>query len=130
MEKKSNLLLKITGIIMIIGGVVAIIVSLIGLLVGGLFAAGGSYLVLIGSLLALVNGIFCLIAGIKGAKHAANPQMAQSCIVWGILIVGLTILGTILIKVGGLPFNFVNLAVGLVLPALYIYGAYQLKGKA
>ena len=130
MEKKSNILLKVAGILLIIGGVVSIIVSLFGLLLGGLFAAGGSYLVLFASLLALVNGIFCLIAGIKGAKHAANPQMAQSCIVWGILIVLITIASTILVKVGGGPFSIVNLLIGLLLPAIYIFGAYQLKGKA
>ncbi|MCL2727940.1 MAG: hypothetical protein FWD56_06110 [Bacteroidales bacterium] len=129
---KSNMLLKVSGILMIIGGIVTIILGIIALLFTGAAAAIGakSGLLTMASLFILVNGIVSLIAGIIGAKNAAKPQMAQKCIVWGSLTALMCIIGNIIYVIAGTGLNYTNLFIGLILPAIYLLGAFQLKGKA
>jgi len=132
MEQKSNVLLKVAGILMIIGGAIGLIVAIIALLGVGLLAAMGVNIGLLtfAAVLALVSSIVSFIGGIVGVKNAAKPQKAMTCIVFGILAVILTIIGTILTMSGGGDFPVVSLLTGLVIPAVYLIGAFQNKKKA
>ena len=133
MENKSNPILKITGILMIIGGAVGIIVSIIAALGVGALAllVGGAVAVLmVAVILALVGSVIELVAGIVGVKNAARPEKAGVCIVFGILTLVLSLLGNILTVAGGGTFSGINLGLGVVIPILYLIGAFQNKSKA
>lgn len=132
MEKQTNKFLKITGILMIVGGILSAIFGIIAVLgVGVLALALGSEakigLLMIGSLLALASGIVSIVAGISGVKNAAIPEKATTCIKFGILTVVFAILGSTISMMGGNSYDISSLIMGLVLPILYLYGAYQNK---
>lgn len=124
--------LKVTGILMIIGGAIGIIVSIVALLgiaalgtladahyeLGMLYASGA---------LALVGSIAQLIAGIMGVANSKKPEKAMTCIVFGVIVAVFNVAGVILNVAGGNSFNFVSLITGLILPVLYIIGAYMNK---
>lgn len=134
MENTANKFLKVTGILMIISGALSIILGIVAVLgVGVLAAALGSEanmgILMLSSILVLVSGIVSLIAGIVGVKNAAIPEKAQISIVYGFLAVALTILGNILNVVGGNSFNLSGFLTGLVVPILYLVGAFQNKSK-
>lgn len=129
---KGHKFLKVTGILMIIGGIFGIIAGIMAILgVSGLAAVIGSTegmgMLYAASFLCLVSGIVQLIAGIKGVKNCEKPENAQKCIVWGIIVAVLCVLGNILNVAGGSELSVSSLATGLLLPALYIYGAYLNK---
>ena len=69
-----------------------------------------------------VTGILMII-GSKGAKHCQNPDMAHSCMIWGIVVAVFCVLGNLFYVIGGKGFDVTSLLTGLLLPALYIYGA-------
>lgn len=124
--------LKVTGILMIIGGALGIIFSIIALLgiaalatladahyeLGMLYAAGG---------VALVGSIAQLVAGIIGVANSKKPEKAMTCVVFGVIVAVFNVAGVILNVAGGGSFNFVSLITGLILPVLYIVGAYMNK---
>ena len=125
---KGHKFLKVTGILMIIGGAFGIIAGIVAILgVSGLAAlagsAAGTGILYMASILCLVSGIVQLIAGIMGVKNCEKPEMAQKCIVWGAIVAALSILGNILNVVAGSGFSVTSLITGLILTALYIYGA-------
>lgn len=125
---KGSNFLKVTGILMIIGGALSIILCIIAIAgVALLLAALGSEaspgLLYASLILALVGSVAELIAGIIGVKNCKNADKAQSCIIWGAIVVGLTVLSSIFGVVGGDKFDVVSLIIGLVIPALYIWGA-------
>ena len=133
MENKSNVLLKVTGILMIIGGIISIILSIIAVLGVGLLAAligSGTGLLMLAAILALVGSIVQLIAGIVGAKNAAKPEKAGTCITFGILTIALSLLGNIITAALGGGFSLPSLGLGVVIPVLYLVGAFQNKSKA
>lgn len=135
MEKKSNGFLKVTGILMIIGGGIGIIIGVIavlgvGLLAAALGAEASLGLLTFAAILALLGAIVSLTAGILGVANAAKPEKATVCIVFGILTAVLSVLGNVLTAAGGGSFSVVNLILGLVLPVLYLIGAFQNKKKA
>ena len=132
MENKSNGLLKVAGILMIIGGIAGIIVGIIALIGVGVLAALGanSGLLSFAVILVIVGAIVQLIAGIVGSKNAAKPEKAQTCVVFGIIVIALSVLGTILGLVAGGSFNVLTLVTGLAVPILYLIGAFQNKAKA
>ena len=130
MEQKKNKLLQICGILMIIGGSLQIILSIIvilGLIVLLAIAASGTMLLFISALIIVVSAIVTFIAGIVGVKNAANPAKAGSCIFFGYFCIALSLLGNIIGILGGNSLNTVSLFTGLVLPGLYLLGAYQNK---
>lgn len=129
---KGNKFLMVTGILMIIGGAFGIIAGIVAILgVSGLAAlagsAAGTGMLYLASFLCLASGIVQLIAGVMGVKNCEKPEMAQKCIVWGAIVAALSVLGNILNVVAGSSFNVTSLLIGLILPALYIYGAYLNK---
>lgn len=129
---KGKQFLKITGIIMIVGGALGAISGFIALagintltqLIGSSEGAGYLYAV---SGLATVGGILQVIAGIVGIKNCGNPTKAVTCITWGVVVAALCVIGTIINLIGGYGIQWFALALGLVLPALYVYGAFLNK---
>lgn len=135
MEKKSNGFLKVAGILMIIGGGLGIILGIIavlgvGLLAAALGAEASLGLLTFAAVLSLIGSVVSLIAGILGVANAAKPEKATVCIVFGILTAVLSVLGNVLTAAAGGSFSVVNLILGLVLPALYLIGAFQNKKRA
>ncbi len=133
--EKSNGFLKIAGILMIIGGVFTILFSILAVIGVGALAATLSQEVDMGMLIAasvlgIISGIISLIAGILGAKNANKPEKAKTCIIYGGLTVLLSVLGSILNVVGGSQFSVVGLITGLIVPALYLIGAFQNNKRA
>ena len=132
MENTSNKFLKVTGILMIIGGILGVLVGLIAVLgLGALIAAlGGTInaaLLTVATILTLGGSAIQLIAGILGVSNAAKPEKANICIIFGILTAALSVLGNILTVASGGNFNFISMLLGLVIPVLYLVGAFQNK---
>lgn len=131
--------LKVMGIIMIVGGIIGIIISVVGLLGVGalaiLAATSGvemsSGLLIVGCILAIVGSIVELIAGINGVKNCDKPQFMQKCILWGLVVVGISIVSNILTLIGyAESFSVLSLFSGLVVPVLYLVAAFQFKKTA
>lgn len=143
MEAKSNGFLKVAGILMIIGGAFGIIFGIIAIAGVGLLSAlaveagvgiGG---LVVATILALIGAIIELVAGIVGVKNAAKPEKAQKCIVLGIIVAVLSVAGNIwssasTASITGAAFslNVTGLITGLLLPALFLIGAFQSKKRA
>ncbi|MDD6488748.1 MAG: hypothetical protein PUG48_02900 [Clostridia bacterium] len=129
--------LKVTGILMIIFGSIAIVVSIIALMgIGALnafsnavgatsYVAKDLTLLYVGGFLALLSSVVELVAGIIGVANAQKPEKAKVCMIWGILVAVMCILGNIFTLIGGGDFQFFSLLTGLALPVLYIIGAYK-----
>lgn len=129
-QAKGAQFLKVTGIIMIVGGALGIIlgiVALIAAIAANALAGGALGLLIVAALLALVGFVIQLIAGIIGVKNCNKPEKAQTCIVWGAIVVAFSVLSTILTVAAGGKFDVVSFLVGLVLPALFIFGAIKNK---
>lgn len=137
-QNQGSKMLKVTGILMIIGGALALVIALIAVigiaaaasLAAGALGGGIIALAVIASILALLGGGVELAAGILGVKNWNQPAKAQSCIVFGAIIIALSVLSNILNLASGSEFNLFSLLLGLVLPVLYLVGAVQLKNMA
>lgn len=142
MEQKSNKFLKVAGILMIIGGAFGIIVGVIAVAGVGLLSNLASEVgvsvggVIISTILMLLGAIIELVAGIVGVKNAAKPEKAQICIVLGIIVAVLSVGGNIwssaataAITETAFSLDFAGLITGLVLPALFLIGAFQSKNS-
>jgi hypothetical protein len=124
--------LKVTGILMIIGGIISIIaaaallagIAFLVALSGGAVSTGFLYAA---GAFSLIGGILQLIAGITGVRFCKRPEKAQTCIMWGIIVIILCVIGSILTVAGGNPFPVGSFLIGLILPILYILGAYKNK---
>lgn len=139
MEKsKGSGFLKVCGILMIIGGVLGIILCIFAILgftvlqvVNEIADAGISTGTLwIAAIIGIISSVMELVAGIIGVKNCNNPAKAGTCMGWGIAIAALTVVSTILNVMGGGEFSITNLAVGLVIPVLFIIGASMNKSSA
>lgn len=137
-QNQGSKMLKVTGILMIIGGALALVIALIAVigiaaaasLAAGALGGGIIALAVIASILSLLGGGIELAAGILGVKNWNQPAKAQSCIVFGAIIIALSVLSNILNLASGSEFNLFSLLLGLVLPVLYLIGAVQLKNMA
>ena len=130
---KGSKFLKVTGILMIVFGALALILSIVAAI--GLAALVALHLntwqYTAAVILMLVGSIFEMIAGIVGVKNCNKPEKAGTCMVWGIIVIALSVLSNVLTLVGN-PDNFsiVNLLTGLVIPVLYLIGAVMNKKAA
>lgn len=141
--EKSNKFLKVTGILMIIGGSFGLLFGIFVLLFGVILGVAAIHntgpgvnqvvgVVETGVVLALVGSLVQFIAGLAGVKNAKNPEKANLCISLGILNALLVLVSLILDYIGGGVHNFYNVFLvmfGLVIPTLYLLGAFQLKAK-
>ena len=109
---------------MIIGGALALVIALIAVigiaaaasLAAGALGGGIIALAVIASILSLLGGGIELAAGILGVKNWNQPAKAQSCIVFGAIIIALSVLSNILNWLPVPKFNLFTLLLGLVLP--------------
>lgn len=101
----------------IIGGVGALIAKFAG-------ASTLGFAFYLGLATTLVGGIIQLIAGINGVKHCNKPENAKKCITWGIIVIALAVISNVLQVIGGGKFNVLSFVIGLIVPVLYIYGAF------
>ena len=132
--QQKNQMLKICGILMIIGGSAGLLSSLFAIIgVSALAAAaylGGHMLVglfVFACILLLASSALELTTGILGVKNCDKPEKVNSCFVCCLVTLGLSLLGTLLSVIAGGSVNFFSLLLSLVVPGLYLYGAYQLK---
>jgi len=132
-QQPKNKLLQICGILMIIGGCVAFILGIIALLATlAVFALAGSQgiLLLLSVIMVLVAAVVEFIAGLAGVKNADKPENAGKCINLGFAVIVFSLLGNIVLPlISGGTLSPLNIVLGLLLPALYLVGAYQNKGK-
>ncbi len=130
---KGSKFLKVTGILMIVFGALALILSIVAAIGLATLAALdlNTWQYTAAVILMLVGSIFELIAGIVGVKNCNKPEKAGTCMVWGIIVIALSVLSNVLTLVGN-PDNFsiVNLLTGLVIPVLYLIGAVMNKKAA
>lgn len=130
---KGSKFLKVTGILMIVFGALALILSIVAAI--GLAALAAldlnTWQYTLAVILMLVGSIFELIAGIVGVKNCTKPEKAGTCMVWGIIVIAISVLSDVLTLVGN-PDNFsiVSLLTGLVIPVLYLIGAVMNKKAA
>ncbi|MDD6920615.1 MAG: hypothetical protein PUI85_05325 [Eubacteriales bacterium] len=123
--KSGKPYLKVVGIIMIVFAVITGVVNVIALpsllsLAAFIGAGGMVYLAIV---LTFVIIILQLVAGIYGVQYCAKPEKADFCMKFGIAIIVLIIVNNIVGLSIGLDFKPLTMALGLILPALYIYGA-------
>lgn len=130
---KGSKFLKVTGILMIVFGALALILSIVAAIgLAALVALDlNTWQYTAAVILMLVGSIFEMIAGIVGVKNCNKPEKAGTCMVWGIIVIALSVLSNVLTLVGN-PDNFsiVNLLTGLVIPVLYLIGAVMNKKAA
>lgn len=132
MENKKNVLLLVTGILLIIGGAIGLIGSIIALLGARvavvLFAdQEGVGLLVFAAVLLLLSAIVSLVTGILGVVNAGKPNKANVLIIFGIVTALLSVLGNILTVVAGGQFSVLSLITGLIIPVLFLIGAFQSK---
>jgi len=129
---QRNQLLWIASLLMIIGAGVLLLFAL--LLIAGAAALSSQYSgaeigLLWAVILVLLVGIaFQLFIGIQGIKNAANPHKGDFLFKMGCVVVGIQLVGVIVNSVSS-GFNAWTAIVGLALPILFTYGAYQLKNQ-
>lgn len=130
---KGQKFLKVTSVLMIVGGIFAVIagvlaflgISALAALSGG---AEGMGLIYASTVLVIVASVIELIAGIKGLGACKAPHKAADCVKRGIIIAALCIISMILGIVAGGEFSISSLILNLLLPGLYVYGAFQMCG--
>ena len=132
MTNNGQKFLKITSILMIVGGISAVIAGVIAILgVSALAALAGSAegtgLLYASSILVTISSVIQIIAGAKGLKACKVPETAGKCVTWGIVIAVLSIISMVIGLIGGGDFNITNLALNLLVPGLYVYGALKTK---
>lgn len=128
---KEQKFLKVTSVLMIVGGIFAVIAGVLAFLgISALAALSGGTegmgLIYVSAVLIIVASVIELIAGIKGLSACKAPHKAADCVKWGIIIAALCIISMILGIVAGGEFSFSSLILNLLLPGLYVYGAFQM----
>jgi len=130
MEKKTNKLLQVVSIIWLVFASIGLIIALIAIAGTFLLFAAGLALLAIAALVGVVGMVIAFVASIVGIKNASKPEKAGTCIGFGITVIALSLLSTVLGLAAGGTFDWISLFVGLVIPALYLIGAFQNKKLA
>ena len=96
----------------------------------------------VAAVIGIIDSLIYLIAGIMGVKYAAVPEKAGVCFKWGLVMVAMCVVNFIFTLISnnklsalyesigqtstsGMGSAIVGLAIGLILPVLYILGAKQ-----
>ncbi len=129
--KQGSRLLQVTGILNIIGGGLSIVLAVLALVAAlALLGGVGAMIILAAVAVTLIAAVVQLVAGILGAKNWQQPDKAMPCIIFGIIIIVMVGISTIMNLFSGTGLNYFSLVLGLALPILYLIGAFQLKGMA
>ena len=142
-------LLKVVSILMIIGGILGAIGAVIAAAGAGfLTAASGNAeaqkaaaeagmsmgtitgAVWIAAIFSIISAVVEIIAGVKGKKNWDNPEAAKTLLILGIVCAVISVIGNIIFATSGTGVQILSVVTGLVLPVLYIIGAFQLKGQS
>ena len=83
-----------------------------------------------GLIISLISAAIELITGILGVKYCDDASKAKTCMIWGIVVAVLCVIGHIITAVGGGDFGVFGLLCGLVIPVLYIIGAKKNMNSA
>ncbi len=122
--------LKVTGILMIIFGSIALIIAIMALLGLGVLEAIGAPMGLLwaSGIIALLGAVAEFVAGIIGVVNWNKPYKANTCIGWGIAVAAMCVISNIFTLIGYPEnFNVFSLLTGLVIPVLYLIGAFKNK---
>ncbi len=122
--------LKVTGILMIIFGSIALIIAIMALLGLGVLEAIGAPMGLLwaSGIIALLGAVAEFVAGIIGVVNWNKPNKANICIGWGIAVAAMCVISNIFTLIGYPEnFNVFSLLTGLVIPVLYLIGAFKNK---
>lgn len=122
--------LKVTGILMIIFGSIALIIAIMALLGLGVLEAIGAPMGLLwaSGIIALLGAVAEFVAGIIGVVNWNKPNKANTCIGWGIAVAAMCVVSNIFTLIGYPEnFNVFSLLTGLVIPVLYLIGAFKNK---
>ena len=130
MTRTNNKLLKVTGILMIISGGIGIFVGIFTMIGLSVFTEAIDVEMSIGvlvlaTILTIGGAIVNITTGILGVVNASKPEKAMICIIFGVLALALVLLTNIIDFVSGSGFNVKSLLRGVLLPVLFIMGAYQ-----
>ena len=122
--------LKVTGILMIVFGSILVVMNgLAWLGVSALAAIGGEEVDLgmmyVGVVLSFLGSIAELATGIIGVVNCNKANKAKLCLVWGVIVVVMTLLGSIIVPFAGGQFSIVSLIIGMIVPALFVLGAVK-----
>ena len=148
MGVQGSKLLKVSSILMIIGGIIGVVGSIImGLTAGvvqsvfqteefqqemaeaGVAASDlGTFktVLLIALCVLIVSAIIDLVAGFIGKNNWNNPAKATTMIILGVLSAVLSLIGNIMFS-SEEGTQILSYIIGLLIPALYVIGAFQLK---
>lgn len=122
--------LKVTGILMIIFGAIALVIAIIALLGFGVLESIGAPMGLLwaSGIIALLGAVAEFVAGIIGVKNWNKPEKANTCVGWGIAVAAMCVISNIFVLVGyPESFSVFSLFTGLVIPVLYLIGAFKNK---
>lgn len=131
---KGSSFLKVTGILMIISASISLIVDIFSFFLGAAADALGASeignIFYLASVILLIDAVVEMVAGIMGVAFCKKPEKANGCLVMGIIVAALCVVGTIFNIVSGNEFGtstIFSLLLGLVIPVLYIVGAVKNK---
>ena len=128
MENRSNgsSFLRVCGILMIIGAIFSLFFAVVAVIVVKQPGSGlNTPIHWVSVVLAFVGSAIELIAGILGVRYADKPEKAKTCIVCGVLVILMTLLSQVISAVSGGEVNFLNALTGLLVPILYVIGAFK-----
>ena len=128
MENRSNgsSFLRVCGILMIIGAILGLIFAVLAVIVIRQPGSGlNTPIHWVSVVLAFVGSAIELIAGILGVRYADRPEKAKTCIVCGVLVILMTLLSQVISAVSGGEVNFLSALTGLLVPILYVIGAFK-----
>lgn len=95
------------------------VLEAIGAPMGLLWASG---------IIALLGAVAEFVAGIIGVVNWNKPNKANICIGWGIAVAAMCVISNIFTLIGYPEnFNVFSLLTGLVIPVLYLIGAFKNK---
>ena len=124
--------LGITGVLMIVGGILSFVVgiwTIIAISADAIttFDTANMGILYVATMFKIVSGVLAFIAGVIAFLNCDNPDNAESCITWGIIVVVLFITGGVITTLSGNSLHLLSLLIGLAIPGLFIYGALQSK---
>lgn len=133
MEAKGKKFLKVCGVLFLIEGIIGILAyGVMTLLLGteSIIAksAGGGEVTAIAAMY-LIASVVSLVAGILGVKCNSVKNAGSKCLVWGIINLLLTFAAGVWSSGGadGSYLHYVYSSAIIVIPSLYVVGAYMIK---
>lgn len=143
---KGSKMLRIISIVMMVLAIIGIVSALITMVGGAacaaastgiegedgeIVAAAGGMIIVFGVIM-LIGYLIELVAAVLGVKNWDKPEKAKSCMIIGVIILVIQLIGGI----GGMVNNGFNfdtvwsLVAGVAIPVVYVAGAFQLKKQA